>query len=85
MQIILNCSNLKRLNLTIPELVFITYQKNYLKRFTTEFARFDAKETAENLGYSESWARDMFRKMKRRGLIKIYNKYFTVIDEKNVL
>lgn len=85
MEIKLNCENLKKLNLTIPELAFLTYQTKYLKRFSTDYARFDAKETAEILGYSESWAREMFRKFKKRGVIKIFNKYFTIIGKENYL
>lgn len=74
----IDLEKLQQFSITVPEYCFLQWHKDKMNDFNSELILFNAREVAEDLKYSESWARSTCKKLIRRGLVKPFKKYIRI-------
>lgn len=70
---------LGKLKLSIVEYCFLLWHKEKMIALDSKMISFNAKEVAEDLRFSESWARATFKRLAKRGKIRTFKKYFEIL------
>lgn len=74
----IDLEKMRKSDLTLAEYCFLIWHKNKMEELNSKMILFSAKDVSEEFGFSESWARQTYKRLIRRGKIKPFKKYFEI-------
>lgn len=74
----IDLEKMKKMGLSLSEYSFLIWHKNKMETLGSKMVLFSANEVSDAFGLSESWARQTFKRLIRRGKIKPFKKYFEI-------
>jgi len=74
----INLEALGKNRINLVEYCFLAWHKEKMISLGATMIKFDAKEVSEELKFSESWARSIYKRLIKRGKIRTFKKYFEI-------